>query len=160
MDDRLRDCALSQAVDAAVAARAPAISTRVSPAALAVHVTAAMRAALDEQRWLCERAEPSYLAPCYRWALVMDSLTAYGRSHAYAGRHPDSDVWEATYGEPVPGATCASQLAIVQRRHATDQSDRQAVRTVALEAGISPRSSTPSARARRVTTGLGTSPTP
>ena len=134
LDARLRDCALSHAVDAAVASRVPVICSRVSPADLAAHVTAAMRAALDEQRWLCDRAEPSYVAPCYRWALVMDSLTAYGRSHAYAGRHPDSDVWEATYGEPVPGATCASQLAIVQRRHATDQSDRQAVRTVAFGA--------------------------
>jgi uncharacterized protein len=132
LDARLRDCALSHAVDAAVASRVPAIVTRVSPSGVAAHVTSAMRAALDEQRWLCDRAEPAYLAPCYRWALVLDSLTAYERCHADGGRHPDSSGWEATYGQPVPGATCASQLATVQRWHAASQADRQAVRTVAF----------------------------
>jgi uncharacterized protein len=132
MDARLRDCALSHAVDAAVASRIPAICSRVSPADLAAHVTAAMRAALDEQQWLCDRAEPAYLAPCYRWALLLDSLNAYSRSHGDAGRHPDSDAWEAAYGQPVPGDTCASQLATVQRWHAASQADRQAVRTVAF----------------------------
>ena len=134
LDARLRDCALSHAVDAAAASRVPAICSRVSPPDLAAHVTTAMRAALDDQRWLCDRAEPAYLAPCYRWALVLDSLSAYSGSHAGAGRHPDSDAWQATYGEPVPGATCASQLAIVQRWHAAAQSDRQAVRAVAFGA--------------------------
>jgi uncharacterized protein len=132
LEARLRDCALSHAVDAAVASRVSAISFRISPASLAAHITAAMRAALDEQRWLCDRAEPAYLAPCYRWALVLDSLTAYQRNHADAGRHPDSADWEAAYGQPVPGANCAGQLAAVQRWHAASQADRQAVRTVAF----------------------------
>jgi hypothetical protein len=134
LEARLRDCALSHATDAAVASRVAAICSRVSPAGLAAHVTAAMHAALDEQRWLCDRAEPAYLAPAYRWALVLDSLTAAHRSHPDAGRHRDSDAWEAAYGQPVPGDTCASQLATVQRWHAAAQADRQAVRTVAFEA--------------------------
>jgi uncharacterized protein len=52
MESRLRDCALSHAVDAAVASRTPVISSRLSGPALAVHVTAAMRAALAEDRWI------------------------------------------------------------------------------------------------------------
>ena len=75
-EPRLRDCALSHAVDAAVAARIPVISADLSGPALAVHVTAAMRAALDEGRWLCDRQEPQWLAPPYRWALVLDGLRA------------------------------------------------------------------------------------
>jgi hypothetical protein len=66
MDPRLRDCALAQAVDAAVAARVPVITASVSSPDLAVHITAAMRAALDEQRWLCDRREPR---PDSGWAL-------------------------------------------------------------------------------------------
>jgi uncharacterized protein len=130
LDPRLRDCALSHAVDAAVASRVPAIASRVSPADLAAHVTAAMRVGLDDHRWLCAPAEPAYLAPCYRWALVLDSLTAYQRRQDGAGRHPASADWEAAYGRPVPGADCAGQLAAVQRWHAAEQRDHRAVRTV------------------------------
>lgn len=107
MDARLRDCALSCAVDAAVAYRAPVISSRVSPPALAAHVTAAMRTALDDHRWLCERAEPAYLAPCYRWGLVLDSLKTRHRKHHAPGRDPRSAEWEATYSQPIPGDTLA-----------------------------------------------------
>ena len=94
MDTRLRDCALSVAADEAAAARTPVIATRVSAPGLAQHATAAMRAALDDHRWLCEPAEPAYLAPCYRWALVRDSLQATYRQDADADRHPSSTDWE------------------------------------------------------------------
>jgi len=79
MEHRLRDCSVSHAVDAAVAARIPVISARLSGPGLAVHVVAAMRAALDEDRWLCDQQEPRWLAPPYRWALVLDSLRALHR---------------------------------------------------------------------------------
>jgi len=132
---RLRDCALSHAVDAAVAARIPVISSRVSPAALAVHVTAAMRAALDQQQWLCNRAEPQYLAPCYRWVLVLDSLKACHRGNNDAARHPASTEWETTYGQAIPGGTCAAQLAAVQHWYDADQRDQRLVRAVAYGTG-------------------------
>jgi hypothetical protein len=61
MDARLRDCAVSRAVDAAVAARVPAISARVSPAALSVHVVTAMRQAISDGTRACEPEEPQYL---------------------------------------------------------------------------------------------------
>jgi DNA helicase HerA-like ATPase len=63
---RRRDCALSHAVDAAVAARTPLISARVSGPALASHVATAMRARVTQGRWLCPEQEPRWLAPAPR----------------------------------------------------------------------------------------------
>jgi len=132
-EPRLRDCALSHAVDAAVAARTPVISARVSGPDLAVHVTAAMRAALDDGRWLCDRQEPQWLAPPYQWALVLDSLRALHRRDPDAGPHPRTAEWEAAYSRAIPGQTCASQLEVVQRWHDTGQRDQQHVRAVGSE---------------------------
>jgi hypothetical protein len=127
---RLRDCALSHAVDAAVASRIPVISARVSGPALAAHVIAAMRAALDEDRWLCDRQEPQWLAPSYRWALVLDSLRALHDRDPGADPHPRTAEWEAAYSRAIQGGTCASQLETVQRWYDTDQRDRQQVHAV------------------------------
>jgi DNA helicase HerA-like ATPase len=63
MPARLRDCALSHAVDAAVASRTPVISARVSPIGLASHAGGAMRARLVSGTWTCEKEEPQWLAP-------------------------------------------------------------------------------------------------
>jgi len=130
MESRLRDCALSHAVDAAVAARTPAISPRVSGPALAAHITAAMRATLDEHRWLCDQQEPCWLAPPYRWALVLDSLRARHRSDPAATPHPATPDWEVAYRRPIPGYTCARQLEEVQRWYDADQRDPCQVRAV------------------------------
>jgi uncharacterized protein len=54
---RLAQCALGHAVDAAVAVR-PAIAR---PAALAVHVTAALRARAESSAWGCRPDEPEWL---------------------------------------------------------------------------------------------------
>jgi uncharacterized protein len=131
MNTRLRDCALAHTVDDAVASRAPVAAPRVSTAALAGHVTTAMRAALDDQQWLCGRAEHQYLAPCYRWALVLDSLKTYHRTNHNAGRHPRSTDWETTYRQPIPGHTCARQLGTVQRWYDADQRNHTLTRQVA-----------------------------
>jgi hypothetical protein len=55
---RVRQCALSHAVDAAVAARAAAIA---DPAALAAHVCACITARMDRAEWLCQPDEPQWL---------------------------------------------------------------------------------------------------
>jgi hypothetical protein len=123
MPERLRDCAISRAADAAVAARIPAIAARVSPGALAVHVTAAMRCAVTDGSWLCEREEPPYLAPAYQWALVLEELEQACRDGSHTGRHPHSDNWEHAYARLVPGSDCAAQLAAVRRWHDRDQRD-------------------------------------
>ena len=60
---RLRDCALSHAVDAAVASRAPLIRARVSGPALASHVGTAIRARVTQGMWMCPEQEPKWLAP-------------------------------------------------------------------------------------------------
>jgi DNA helicase HerA-like ATPase len=55
---RVRQCALSHAVDAAVAVRAAVIA---DPAALAVHVRAVITARMDRAEWLCQPDEPQWL---------------------------------------------------------------------------------------------------
>ena len=128
MDARLRDCALSHAADAAVAARAPAIAARVSPAAVAAHVAGAMRQVISDGKPGCALEEPDYLAPPYRWMLVRAQLRAAAPGE---GRHPRSDDWEDAYGQPIPGATIAQQLLVINRRYARDQRDTRAVGIVA-----------------------------
>ncbi len=128
MDARLRDCALSHVAEAAVAARVPAISARVSPATLAAHVVGAMRQAISEGTRACEPEEPQYLAPPYRWALVRDVLRAADADGG--GRHPRSGEWERAYGRPVPGRTVSEQARVVTRWYARDRRDAQAVATV------------------------------
>ncbi len=130
MEPRLRDCALSHAVDAAVASRTPVIAARVSGPALAVHVAAAMHAALDEDRWLCDHHEARWLAPPYRWALVLDILRALHRRDPGAGPHPRTAEWEAAYSRAIAGQTCEDQLKVVQRWYDADQRDQQQVRAV------------------------------
>ncbi len=129
MDTRLRDCAISHTTDAAIAARVPGISTRVSPAALAVHMVSVMRQALAGQSLPCQDEEPQYLASPYRWALVRDALKPASRPGA-AGRHPRSDEWEHAYGQPIPGDTASQQLRTVSRWYARDQRDNQAITTI------------------------------
>jgi DNA helicase HerA-like ATPase len=131
-EPRLRDCALSHAVDAAVASRVAAVSSSVSGPALAVHVTAAMRAAVDDDRWLCDRQEPQWLAPPYRWALVLDTLRSYGQADPGGGPHPRTAEWEAGYSRGIPGQTGASQLETVQRWYDADQRNQQQLHAVAF----------------------------
>jgi uncharacterized protein len=119
MEPRLRDCALSHGVDNAVASRIPVLSSRLSAHGLALHVIAAMRAALDEDRWLCDRQEPQWLAPPYQWALVLDSLLTLHRRDPDAGPDPRTAEWEAAYSRVIPGQNCAGQLEVVERWHDT-----------------------------------------
>jgi len=57
---RVSQCAVSHAVDAAVAARSPVIGPGVSAAALAAHACAAIRARADRGQWLCLPDEPQW----------------------------------------------------------------------------------------------------
>jgi hypothetical protein len=128
MDPRTRDCALSHAADAAVAARATAISSRVSPDALAGHITTAMRQVIKDGTPGCADEEPQFLAPPYRWMRVRAALRAAAPTGT--GRHPRSDEWEHTYCQAIPGTTAARQLRLIDRWYARDQADTQAVTTV------------------------------
>jgi uncharacterized protein len=134
LDRRLRDCALSHAVDEALASRIPAIAARVSWPALAAHVTAAMGAALDDGRWACQRHEPQWLAPAYQWAGLLDELRAWDRDHPGSSPHPRTRELEALYARAVPGRTCAEQACAVQRWHGGAQRDPAVLRMIALGA--------------------------
>ncbi|MBV9450730.1 MAG: ATP-binding protein [Streptosporangiaceae bacterium] len=127
MDQRLRDCALSHTVDAAIAARAPAITTRVDGPALAIHIVDAMRARLDNGRWLCASEEPQWLAPPYRWAPLLDHLRDWCADHPGGGPHPSTRDWEAATGRVIPSDTSAAQLDAVQAWHDASQRDSKQV---------------------------------
>ena len=79
---RVRQCALSHAVDAAVAARAAVI---VDPAGLAVHVCAAITARLERSEWLCRPDEPQWLLA---GAVTEDVAFGAARPSALEGAGP------------------------------------------------------------------------
>ncbi|HEY6311591.1 MAG TPA: ATP-binding protein [Streptosporangiaceae bacterium] len=132
MPSRLRDCAVSHGVDAALDVRVPVIAARVSPIGLAAHVSTAIRARVSRGSWLCQREEPRWLAPAYQWTLVLDALKAADRKNPGAGPHPRSPEWERTYGQAIGGDTCARQVGTVQRWHDAAQRDEREVRAVAF----------------------------
>jgi DNA helicase HerA-like ATPase len=132
MPSRLRDCAISHGVDAAVSARVPVIARRVSPVGLAAHVSTAIRARVSQGSWLCQREEPRWLAPAYQWTLVLDALKTADRKNPGAGPHPRSAEWERTYGQAITGDTCARQVGTVQRWYDGAQRDAWEVRAVAF----------------------------
>jgi len=132
MPSRLRDCAISHGVDAAVAVRVPVIVGRVSPVGLAAHVSTAIRSRLSRENWLCQREEPKWLAPAYQWTLVLDALKSADRKNPGAGPHPRSPEWERTYGQAITGDTCARQVGTVQRWYDGAQRDGWEVRAVAF----------------------------
>ena len=130
IDPRRMDCALSHAVDAAVAARVPAISTRVSPDGLALHVTTVIRALAAGSTLVCEGEEPQYLAPPYQWVLIRDALKELCEASPDAGRHPDTNEWEHSCGRAIPGQTCEEQLHVVHRWQARAQRDTSAITAI------------------------------
>jgi uncharacterized protein len=132
MPSRLRDCAVSHGVDAAVSVRVPVIARRVSPVGLAAHVTTAIRSRVPGGSWLCQREEPQWLAPAYQWTLVLDALKSADRKNPGAGPHPRSQEWERTYGQVITGDTCARQVGTVQRWYDGAQRDVGEVRAVAF----------------------------
>ena len=132
MPARLRDCAISHGVDTAVNARTGVIAGRVSPVGLASHVSTAIRARVSRGSWLCQREEPRWLAPAYKWTLVLDALKSLDRKTSGAGPHPRSPEWERTYGQAITGDTVARQVGTVQRWYDGSQRDAWEVRTVAF----------------------------
>ena len=132
MPARLRDCAISHGVDIAVNARTGVIAGRVSPVGLASHVSTAIRARVSRGNWLCQREEPRWLAPAYKWTLVLDALKSMDRKTPGAGPHPRSAEWERMYGQVITGDTCARQVGTVQRWYDGAQRDSWEVRTVAF----------------------------
>ncbi|SCG66425.1 ATP-binding protein [Micromonospora halophytica] len=132
MPVRLRECALSHAVDGAVAARSAHLSSRCDPDELAEHV-------VDSLHWTafggghCAQQETEYLAHRYRWAVLRDDLRAeVDAAPAGAGRSARSAEWARRYGVEIPGRTVREQFDAVSALFDVDQRDRAACRVVAL----------------------------
>jgi len=134
LDARLRDCAIAHAVDDAVAARVPAImggpasgSGAAGAPALSAHVATAMRAALGDGAWPCQRDEPHWLAPAWQPERLLAILESRERDHPGGGPHPDTAAWQERLGRRIPGSTCAQQAAAVWAWHARAQRDPAAI---------------------------------
>lgn len=132
MPARLRECALSHAVDGAVAARSAQLSSRCDPDELVKHV-------VDSLHWTafggghCAEREPDFLAHRYRWAVLRDDLRAEATGAAAgAGRSARSPEWARRYGVEIPGRTVTEQFAAVSELFDIDQRDRAACRVVAF----------------------------
>lgn len=132
MAARLRDCAISHAVDAAVATRTPAIAAVASPHELAVHIATVLRHQLDGTTH-CAIEEPQWLARPYQWALVRDALAFHNRTHLLQ-RHPCSDQWAQLYGRHIPGDTCIAQKTTVDAWYDANRRDTATRTTVAFGA--------------------------
>jgi uncharacterized protein len=148
MDPRRLDCAFSHAADAAVAARVPAISARISPYSLTSHVTAVIANLISAGTRVCESEEPQYLAPAYQWVLIEDALRETCQASPAAGPHPSTSDWERCYGRQIPGQTCQEQFRIAHRWHARAQCDNRAITAVVW--GTRPHTAIEQAVAARV----------
>jgi hypothetical protein len=145
LPSRLRECALSHAVDQAAHARSSVLAATTDPEALASHVLGSLVDYLDGAV-RCAPSELSFLARPYRWARVSDVLSA---APPDGPRHPSSVEWETFYGRPIPGATVREQSGAVHGWLERDLADAAVRRTVALG------SPTPSALERALGSSLG-----
>jgi hypothetical protein len=147
LPDRLRDCALSHAVDAAVAARASVIAVRSDPAKLADHLASVLRDRLIGGN-VCTGTEPQWFTAPYQWCLVLEELQATHGRTPDAPRHPLSTEWERIHGRAILGGDIAEQLAHVSRWWDRDQRD-SAAREATLWGTPTPSAIETAASARR-----------
>ncbi|HEY3608107.1 MAG TPA: ATP-binding protein [Pseudonocardiaceae bacterium] len=123
---RLVDCALSHAVDDAVAVRSASLQADTGADALAGHVRDALAGLLRGLPSPCPADALAYLATPFRWALVRREL----RSAPGPDRHPRTAEWEHRFHRAVPGRTAEEQLAVVESRLLRDLDDTEAVDAV------------------------------
>lgn len=110
---RLVDCAISHAVDDAVAVRSTALQPQTDPVVLAGHVCTAMRRVLTGKEAGCGADAFQYLAKPFRWRLVLEALVRDGAAPD-DGPHPSTAEWEARFRRRIPGATRAAQQEAVK----------------------------------------------
>jgi hypothetical protein len=140
---RVLHCAVSHAVDDAVAVRSALLQPTVAPADLAAHCAAVLRAQLagGTATTVCAADAYGFLADAYKWVPVRDALRAFRHDD---GPHPDTADWERRFRRWIPGTTRAEQFAVVDGWWSavlTDQPTRDAVtfgtrRPSAVEAAI------------------------
>ncbi|HYS40265.1 MAG TPA: ATP-binding protein [Pseudonocardiaceae bacterium] len=121
---RLVDCALSHAVDDAVAVRSAVLGPTTDPAALAAHVCADLAGSSPE-------CDLRYLARPFRWERVRRALaTGQLDMGMDDGRHPLTTQWEREFRRKIPGDTRPAQLATVQEWLLSDLRDTALVDAV------------------------------
>ena len=152
MEARLRDCALSHAVDAAVAARTPAISAaRQRPRARRPRHGRHAHRPGRRTAGSATPQEPQWLAPPYRWALVLDSLRARHRPRSRRRAAPPHRRLGSAYGRrspatPAPASSTPSSAgttptsATSQRLRAVSYGTRPAT---AIEQAVGARATDP-----------------
>ncbi|HEX7659522.1 MAG TPA: ATP-binding protein, partial [Pseudonocardiaceae bacterium] len=120
------DCALSHAVDDAVAVRSPSLRPGVDGEALAGHVHAVLTGMLGGSANPCPADELDYLAIPYRWELVRRGLgTAPG-----PGPDPRVPEWERRLRRRIPGDTRDEQQRVVEEWLLRDLDNAAAVDAV------------------------------
>jgi hypothetical protein len=124
---RVRECALSQAVDEAVAARSATFD--YSPDHLARHVLDELNAQADRAE-TCPDAE-RFLARRFRWVPLRNRLTD-AQQGGQSERHPDTDRLQQTFGRVIPGETLEDQITTVTDWLRADLQDSTAIRAVLL----------------------------
>lgn len=123
---RSLDCALSHAVDQAVAVRSPVLQPSADPAELAEHVVAALGRMLRGEPSGCAGDGARYVATPYRWERIRAALLAGPNGQPPDQRlepDPRSPEWEKAFRRPIPGDTWAAQLDAVTGWLATDLGD-------------------------------------
>ncbi|MBF9130316.1 ATP-binding protein [Plantactinospora sp. S1510] len=125
---RTVDCALSHAVDEAVAVRSSVLQPTVDPAALAIHVRTALAHMLGGGPRSCQADELAYLATPFRWELVRRALDAARDD----GRDHRSARWEAQFRRKIDGDTRVAQLQAVRAWLISDLADTAAVDSVSF----------------------------
>lgn len=120
--ERTVACAVSHAVDAAVASRTGELRRGDDPQQLAEHCVAVLRSQLAGQGpgATCDPDEFGYLARIYQWYPVLSALSGTDGN----GRHAQSADWERAFGRRIPGTTADQQRAVVTDWWTADISDR------------------------------------
>jgi hypothetical protein len=119
---RTLDCAISHAVDDAVAVRSTVLQPLVSPIDLAVHASGAMRAVLAGASDPCADDALAFLSTPLRWERVRLALAA---ARDTVGRHPRTEEWQTQFRRMIPGDSCLEQLIAVACFLAEEMQDRE-----------------------------------
>jgi hypothetical protein len=132
---RRRECAIAQAVSAAVDGRAGALLATMTPAELGAHVAQCLRAQLDGLT--CPSPEARWLGLPYRWSPLRRELRDFldAQSAGRPAAEPDVAVWEAAFGVRVPGQSPQERFQHVVRWSHADRADHDLRRRLLLGAG-------------------------
>jgi hypothetical protein len=118
LPQRTAQCALSHAVDAAVASRSTVLGD-AGPSELAAHVLEHMHGRLTGLS-SCLEDEPRFLSPAYRCAPIWEALRD---ADTDAPAHPRTPEWQQRLGRTIPGAICGDQLDNIARWLDNDTED-------------------------------------